>query len=405
MSRSRLNQTQVEPQREYGEVESKIKDDVNYHKELSRQYKKMKNNMRQYDSQMDEDLSASSSQRYSNHPDKFEFVAPKETGYRHRQSQDSSRYQSAYYNNSHLLESASSVAKSINMQRSPNHLLERTGDYNMSATRHRRTENARNEDGSYYKSIAGENQGGILDIANSFLNSPLMQHLSNIDSRHSEDDSSKGSSSQGEHSKRHVSNVRVTTFDSKSPSLFPKSPAKRYEGVDESRRLEPHSSQNLRPASHQHKYSDWVGVYKPDNVKTHQSIVLKDSDNKRYADYGSKDSRMFGDKDDTSSMTSSAFSNFLNDEMKVFFRKETYELKKNKNSKSMLRHDDSEISSNNTSFPRNEMNRTVSGGPSHSRRVTNQHYYDNNKSYNGLPLDNVNIFHNERLSVTRVLNS
>lgn len=128
---------------------------------------------------------------------------------------------------------------------------------------------------------------------------------------------------------------------------------------------------------------------------------------------------MFGDKDDTSSMTSSAFSNFLNDEMKgkyysllkrtkfhlVFFRKETYELKKNKNSKSMLRHDDSEISSNNTSFPRNEMNRTVSGGPSHSRRITNQHYYDNNKSYNGLPLDNVNIFHNERLSVTRVLNS
>ena len=58
------------------------------------------------------------------------------------------------------------------------------------------------------------------------------------------------------------------------------------------------------------------------------------------------------------------------------------------------------------SFHGNEANHTTGEAQMlHSRKITYQHPYDNNKSYNGLPLDNVNIFKNERLSVTRLLNN
>jgi len=288
VNHSRLNQTQFDQHKEYNDVESKIKDEVQYHKKLSKQYKKMKESMKNYDnydSYAQEEMSGSSSQKNFNTQDyemaeRDERFAPK-----HKQSQEMSYYQSGYYDNSKLLDSASSARKSMNLPRYSNQLLDRTVDYNASAAKQRRTEMTKNEDLSYYRSLGGENQGGILDIANSFLNSPLMQHLSNIDSKDSEE-TSKDSSPNADHSK-----PRVQNFDSKSPSGYVRSPNKRYEIEDDLRRLEPQSVKNY-PISHQHKYSDWVGVYKTDEGKDSYSM-LKESDNKRYTENLSKDSSTF----------------------------------------------------------------------------------------------------------------
>lgn len=299
---------QTEGHREYNEVESKIKDAVQYHKGLSQQYKKMKENMKNYDSYIDNDASASSSQR------EFEENREHKTMHRHRISQETSRYPSAYYDNSKLLDSASSARKSMNIPHYSGHLLERTGDENMSAAKQR----TKNEDFSYYKSLGGDNQGGILEIANSFLNSPLMQHLSNIDGKDSE------TSSPQENSKKLL---KVTNFDTRSPPGYIKSPNKRYGVDDELRRLEPQSAKNYRNITHQHKYSDWVGVYKTENEGKDSYSLLKESDQKRFAENLSKDSSniilflnklsgAYYNKDDTSSLTSSAFTNYLDDEMK-----------------------------------------------------------------------------------------
>jgi len=301
------------------------------------------------------------------------------------------------------------------LPRYSNQLLDRTVDYNASAAKQRRTEMTKNEDLSYYRSLGGENQGGILDIANSFLNSPLMQHLSNIDSKDSEE-TSKDSSPNAEHSKHLATHPRVQNFDSKSPSGFIRSPNKRYEIEDDLRRIEPQSVKNY-PISHQHKYSDWVGVYKTDEGKESYSM-LKESDNKRYTENLSKDSRTltspfylisnlgaYYSKDDTSSLSSSAFSNYLNDEMKDFFQKETYELNRGKTSKSIAKHSISRHPPN-ISFHTNEGNNTLADvSLPHSRKITYQHQYDTNKSYSGFPSDNPNVFRNERMSVTRLFNN
>jgi len=420
-SQSRLNATETEGyHREYNDVESKIKDEVQYHKGLSQQYKKMKENMKQYDSYIDNEASQSSRGFAENHREH-------KTMPRHRLSQETSRYQSGYYDNSKLLDSASSARKSMQIPHYSGHLLERTGDENMSAAKHRKTEmTAKNEDFSYYKSLGGDNQGGILDIANSFLNSPLMQHLSNIDSKDSET-SSKVSSTPEENSKKLL---RVTNFDSRSPPGFIKSPNKRY-GVDEDlRRLEPQSAKNYRPITHQHKYSDWVGVYKTENDGKDSYSLLKESDHKRFAENLSKDSSnfpfLFSDlkytggyysKDDTSSLTSSAFTNYLDDEMKgkfanysfyliikVFFQKETYELNKGKTSRSKA---GGSRNPPNISFHGHELAHTSGDLPGfHSRKVTHHTQYDTtNKSYSGLPTDHMNIFKNDRMNGTRLLNN
>lgn len=291
--RTRLNQTQFDQHREYNEVESKIKDEVQYHKKLSKQYKKMKESMKNYDNYdyTNEEASGSSSQKNFNGHEYDMAERDERHAPRHRQSQEMSYYQSHYYDNSKLLDSASSARKSMNLPRYSNQFLDRTVDYPTSAAKQRRTEmTAKNEDLSYYRSLGGENQGGILDIANSFLNSPLMQHLSNIDSKDS-DETSKDSSPNAEHSKHLASNTRVHHFDSKSPSGFIRSPNKRYEIEEDLRRLEPQSVKNK--ISHQHKYSDWVGVYKADEGKENYSM-LKESDNKRYTEGPSKDSSNLG---------------------------------------------------------------------------------------------------------------
>jgi len=310
----------TEGYREYNEVESKIKDEVQYHKGLSQQYKKMKENMKQYDSYIGDEGSASASQR-----DFYENDREPKTMHRHRLSQETSRYKSDYYDNSKLLDSASSARKSINIPHYSGHLLERVVDENMSAAKHRKTEViGRGEEFSYYKSLGGDNQGGILDIANSFLNSPLMQHLSNIDSKDSET-SSKVSSTPEENSKKLL---RVTNFDTRSPPGFIKSPNKRYGVDDDLRRIEPQSAKNYRSTNQQHKYSDWVGVYKTENEGKDSYSLLKESDQKRFAEHLSKDSSNkvyicwfnyiggYYSKDDTSSLTSSAFTSYLDDEMK-----------------------------------------------------------------------------------------
>ena len=285
-SRTFLNQTQAEQFKEHNRAESKIKDEVDYHKELSKQYRKMKESMKQYDNYADERSASSSQQSYNK---RRSVLAEREDdgALKNRQSPEISRYQSGY-DNSKLLESASSAPRSANMQRYSNMLLDRIGEYGLSATKQRKTQNTtKNDEMSYYKSQGGENQGGILEIANSFLNSPLMQHLSNIDSNNS-NDSSKSSHSNEDTSKQMIPN-RITNFDSKNGSALTKSPNNRYDGGDAFGRPEPHSSHTANHGSHKHKFSDWVGVFKVGNT-TKDTSIAKDYETKRHPEHTSSKS-------------------------------------------------------------------------------------------------------------------
>lgn len=124
------------------------------------------------------------------------------------------------------------------------------------------------------------------------------------------------------------------------------------------------------------------------------------------------------DNDGSSSLTSSNFSNFLNEEMKGikkfgviftslgFYQKETFDLKKSKNSRSM-RHAGSSDHSSNISFNHGHEAQPTPGDHAHfhSRKSTYMNAFDNNKSYVGTSYDNGNIFKHERMSVTRLLNN
>jgi len=271
-------------------VSSKIKDEISYHKELSRQYKKMRQNIHQYDGYVDvidasQDLNK----------DKFELVEPRQPypaqyyrNLRAQQSQAQTRNNRPshleesgksqnYQDNSKLLDSVSSAQRSLNIGSYANRYDRTPPNHSTSGIGGGRRDD-RNEDFSNYKQSGETHGGGILDIANSFLNSPLMHHLSNMDNQNS-DISSKESSNPNT-LKKNYSNVNINNFDPKSPSGFTRSPNNRYENEDESKVIE--------GGRHRHKYSDWVGSYQFDN-RADQSN-LKDSTNRRYGDYPSKDS-------------------------------------------------------------------------------------------------------------------
>mmetsp|Transcript_4 Transcript_4/g.7 ORF Transcript_4/g.7 Transcript_4/m.7 type:complete len:82 (-) Transcript_4:686-931(-) len=75
----------------------------------------------------------------------------------------------------------------------------------------------------------------MLDIANSFLNSPLAQHLSGMESKTS-DFSSKDESSNPNTLKKTYSgtNVKVNNFDTRSPAGgLHRSSNHRYDGEDD----------------------------------------------------------------------------------------------------------------------------------------------------------------------------
>ncbi len=276
IKRQNLSKTNENFGPRYDEVESKIKDEVQFQKGLSKQYKKMRENMRHYDSQADNHASMSSD-IYRNHQN----YEDKDAIYQEH-SQQLSRNQSVRYGDSKLIDSASSVHRSLHFPHYSGQLFDRAGDEAQSAFKHRRNETLpKNDEFSYHKSVGGgDNQGGIMDIANSFLNSPLMQNLSNIDRKDSEE-SSKISSPI----KKTNRNKRITNFESKSPQTL-KSP-KKFGGDDEFKYLEIQSAKNhYYPVNHQHKYSDWVGIYKTEN----QDQDSEQSERREYQVKPTKDS-------------------------------------------------------------------------------------------------------------------
>jgi hypothetical protein len=117
----------------------------------------------------------------------------------------------------------------------------------------------------------------MLDIANSFLNSPLMHHLSNMESKNSEI-----SSKESSHPNTVKKGVRVNNFDPKSPHGLARSPNNRYEPDAEYR------GERIGPGHP--KYDEWVGVYRQEPRPHQSNSNLKESSNRRYGDYGVKDS-------------------------------------------------------------------------------------------------------------------
>lgn len=128
-------------------------------------------------------------------------------------------------------------------------------------------------------SLNHNNTGNILDIANNFLNSPLMQHLSSQEPKISEI-SSKESYSYPNTLK---SNVNITDFETKSPSAFTRSPNSRRFYEDD---LKSSQGQGYR-------YSDWGGTNDFTKSRDQPSILKESTNNKRYSDYKPKDSGIY----------------------------------------------------------------------------------------------------------------
>jgi len=296
-------------------VESKIKGEIEYHKNLSRQQKMMANNYNSYNSNSDYNSQASSSQRPT-----MEFVlVEKENphGYRSNRLEDSTRVRpEQYYETSTLLESSVNQQRSLINNYYSNPYPERIPSQYPSTSRNvyipDHLPSQRTNEFSASKS-SRDTHRGILDIADNFLSSPLMQHLADGKSS----TYSSQNLSQNNTMRKELSHTRFNGEDLKSPDGYQRSPFKRNELEDDQRQFEPH---------HQYRYSDW-GVYKPDTSKiTASTSTLKDFIDKRYSYYPYKESskgiamrnNLIGilQRDDSSSLASSNFSNFLNDEMK-----------------------------------------------------------------------------------------
>jgi hypothetical protein len=122
---------------------------------------------------------------------------------------------------------------------------------------------------------SSEHRQGMLDIANSFLNSPLMNQLSGMggSSGLSLKESSAGL-------KKNYSSAKVgISYDTGRSASNQKSPMGKYDYDEEPR---------IYDTYHQQKFSDWAGHQKNDISKNHS--YLKDSNNKKSFDYPIKES-------------------------------------------------------------------------------------------------------------------
>jgi len=262
----------------YKNVDSKIKDEINYHKELSKQYKKLKQNMGNFEDIQEELLGSSTRRAFSKEP-LTEDLNTFEESARYNTRQNT-------YNTG-----GSALKASQNFTEKRANTKPETGAW-------------RNEDAQY--TYTEESKGGMLDIANNFLNSPLMQHLSNIDMRNL-DTSMKDSIFNTNFKPTKTSDSLMFTggMEFKGPTTTT------FEGED------------LRQSGNglgQSRNSKWENAdYQLErNIKVNGSI-LKDSTNRRFRDNMSKEVNGTGntyDKEGPNSLASSNFSNFLNDEMK-----------------------------------------------------------------------------------------
>lgn len=285
-NRTQLNQTHLErpSATEYNHVESKIRDEVKYHKELSRQYKKMRRSIQDYTETVQEKFSnASSSQNKGK--EKFVLVEKDENRRGTQQNPFEQSGRSGYPNTSRLLESTSSPQRSMYLKQSQ--YSNKSPSYSISLARSRRSEiPVNNENFSQSKASGAKGTGGMLDIANSFLNSPFMQHLSNYEEGKSSRESMASSinpsgSSRNQYPERFG---KREIRDEVQPRGYKEREYQEKRYIDEGPR------QINRTKEESSKYLDLMGNYRTEKTDKDNSI-LRESGNRRYADYfGGKES-------------------------------------------------------------------------------------------------------------------
>jgi len=378
-------------------VDSKIKDEINYHKELSKQYRKMKQNMGNFDDLQDELLGSSTRRAFSKEPSKYpeEYtdLNPFEESSRYNRQNPYGASSSRGFENSN-----SALKSSLTTQQLSGNFAEKTPAQQPSRANKFEGGAWRNEDVKEYN-YTEESKGGMLDIANNFLNSPLMQHLSNIDIRNL-DTSMKDS----------IFNTNLKPQKNTDSLMFTggidyKGTTTTYEGEDEAR---------LRQSGNglgQSRNSKWDNAdYQLEKNKVNASI-LKDSTNRRFRDNMSKEisgnpnnnNNNVYDKEGPNSLASSNFSNFLSDEMKGFYQKEPFDTKKPKNNE--VKFGNSENSSN--------MSFSMNGAATTREKSAEQNYFRRsgfkneaeNKSGETFSFDNANVFKNERMSITHLMSN
>ncbi len=377
----------------YKNVDSKIKDEINYHKELSKQYKKLKQNMGNFDDIQEELLGSSTRRAFSKEPMTQDLDAFGESArYNTRQNT---------YNNT----GGSGLKTSQNF-------VEKTPIQPAYGRANTKPETGawRNEDAATNQyTYTEESKGGMLDIANNFLNSPLMQHLSNIDMRNL-DTSMKDS----------IFNTNFKPTKTSDSLMFTGgleynkgATTTTLEGDDEAARLR--QSGNGLGQSRNSKW-DNADYQLEKNIKANASI-LKDSTNRRFRDNMTKEIQGTGnayDKEGPNSLASSNFSNFLNDEMKGneynyvdyklinlvgFYQKEPFDTKR-----AQVKFGNSENSSN--------MSFSMNGAAATTREKSAEKNYfrrggfkeeNENKISETFSFDNANVFKNERMSITHLM--
>jgi hypothetical protein len=363
----------------YKNVDSKIKDEINYHKELSKQYKKLKQNMGNFDDIQEELLGSSTRRAFSKEPMNDDLNT----------FEESSRYNTRQntYNNTggSALKTSQNFAEKTPIQPaySRANAKPETGAW--------RNEETTTNQYTYTE----ESKGGMLDIANNFLNSPLMQHLSNIDMRNL-DTSMKDSifNTNFKPNKNSDSLMFTGGMEFKGATI------PTLEGEEEARLRQ--SGGNGLGQSRNSKW-DNADYQLEKNIKVNASI-LKDSTNRRFRDNMSKEIQGTGnvyDKEGPNSLASSNFSNFLNDEMKGFYQKEPFDTKR-----AQVKFGNSENSSN--------MSFSMNGAAATTREKSAEKNYfrrggfkeeNENKTSETFSFDNANVFKNERMSITHLMSN
>lgn len=266
-SRPQLNQTHLDraSASEYSHVASKIRDEVKYHKELSRQYKKMKNHIQEYADQVSEKFSSSSSSVRGYRKEKFTFVGD-ENNNTHRTNKDTSHHPTGQLESSRLLESAYSPQKPQYYKEARSEYSHGSPNGSISMVQSRRLDGPTHDDLSESKNLT--EKGGMLDIANSFLNSPFMLHLSNFG----------GKSSQ----MSPTSSINpINTQNNNYPEIG-SSGVKLPRGTRRSRNHEESNSRVHDGNQDYSKYSEWTEPYRGEKAGRDNNSILKESGNRRY---------------------------------------------------------------------------------------------------------------------------
>lgn len=284
------------------DVESKIREKVIRDKYIA------KENMRSNDNRQEETIYMHGQKRQE---DKFVLVEnpnarpnPKSSPLYYKSKYEKPREESK------LLESTTSVGqKSINLQNYSGAYTNLTPPQISTSRREAFNMSQRPEDSDRrrYEDHNNENYLGMLDIANSFLNSPLMNQLSGFEK--SSGLSLKDSSHQ---TKNNYSNSRVGTFEVKS-SRDRKSPY--HSEIEE---------YNRNQDSMQNRYQEWNSGYRSEYVKSNSNLKESGNNRKYYAEPTKDSSNNFFkliisgifNREENSSLASSNFSNFLNEEMR-----------------------------------------------------------------------------------------